>query len=127
MAKAYAGKDGLIKVADAAVGCIDKFSASVDIGTADASALGDEWDSYIATTKKWSGDASGNLNYTDVQQKALIDANGTEVSLVMDTGTQTLTGTAIVSNWKVDVDRSGKITVSFSFTGTGALTIAAKG
>ncbi len=126
-----AGKDGEVKLSSTKIGYIDNFSLSVEAGTAEVSSLGDQWKAFIGTAKGWSGSLSGTFDYADAQQKSMVDNlisgnASTSVSLSFKVSASlTLTGTAWLSNASIGASHGDKITISFNFQGTGALSAAA--
>ena len=126
-----AGKDGEVKVGSSKVGYIDNFSVNIDMGTEEISALGEDWKSYLATAKGWSGSFSGTFDYGDTNgQKALVDnlVSGTGASVTLNLKVSealTLTGTAFLTGIGVSGSHGGKIAGSFNFQGSGAIAAAA--
>lgn len=127
-----AGKDGEVKLSSSKIGYIDNFSLSIEAGTAEVSAFGDQWKGFIGTAKGWSGSFSGTFDYGDTNgQKAIIDnlisgSASTSVTLSFKVSASlTLTGTAWISNASVGASHGDKISISFNFQGTGALAPAA--
>lgn len=126
-----AGKDGEVKLGSTKIGYIDNFSLSIEAGTAETSALGDQWKQFIGTAKGWNGSLSGTFDYADAQQKSIVDnlisANAsTSVTLVFKVSASlSLTGTAWISNASIGASHSDKITISFNFQGTAGLSAVA--
>ncbi len=126
-----AGKDGEVKLSATKIGYIDNFSLSIEAGTAEVSQLGEQWKGFIGTAKGWSGSFSGTFDYADAQQKSIVDNlisgnASTSVTLAFKvSATLTLTGTAWISNGSVGASHGDKITISFNFQGTGAISAAA--
>lgn len=127
------GCDGQIKVGTNAMGYIDSYSLSMNTGTTEVSQLGSEWKEYFATTKDWSGSASGTFDYSESSyQKGFVDnfisSGNTNVTLVFKiSADKSLTGSAICTGVSVNASHGDKISVSFNFTGTGALSSATGG
>lgn len=92
------------------------------------------WKESAATLKSWSGSITVLFDGgADTGQAALIAGatSGTSVALVLTTSaagagtSEKFSGSAIITSMPITNEVSGIIEVSFSFTGTGALTQAA--
>lgn len=126
---AMAGNSGSVyiganKVAEIGTWKLDVDSDLIDVTSFDSGG----WKESIQGLKSWSGSLEGNWNMSDTNgQKALQDAllGGTTVSLELRVnGTNKYSGTAFIGKMSVEAPVDGKSTVSFDFTGSGALTYA---
>lgn len=121
-----AGKDGLIKVGTNTIGYIDNFSININNSTSEVNSLGKSWKEYIETGKDWSGSASGSLDYADLAQKEIVDKmladTSGEFTIEMKVNSAlTLTGSVIFNSLSPSGSWGDKISVSFNFVGSGAL------
>ena len=135
----YTGNNGQVKVTGSAVGDTEQVVAEVRDFSVEQTAevvsntvMGDAWVSNQATLKSFTASincffhwASGAANAGQAEFTV-----GSEVTLALyptgDTTTQQeITGTAIVTSVSQSQSFDGLVELSFSCTGTGALTIAA--
>ena len=126
---AIAGKDGSVKIGTTAVGYLDNFTLTINGGTAECSALGSANKAFIPTQVDWSGSASGSLDPSDAEQEALLTqfSGATDldvVALELSAGKK-FSGNALVTSISIGNAVGDKVTFSFNFQGTGALTLAA--
>lgn len=120
------GCDGKLTVGSNDVTYIDSFSLNMNIGNAETSQMGSEWKEFIATTKDWSGSASGTLDYADAAQKKFLDdflANGSAAAVgkFKVASDLTLQGNVNLTNIGINATHGDKVSISFNFQGTGAL------
>lgn len=121
-----AGKDGSVSVGSQKVAYLDNFSININCAIADISQFGNDWKENLETQKDWSASCSGTFDYSDPQQKALVDRliSGSEDELNMEfvvSKALTLTGKAVISNVSITAAVADKVAVSFSATGNGAI------
>lgn len=116
------GKDGSVAVDSTNVTLITSWSISIEADTLEYTNFGSGgWKENMGSLKSWSGSIEG---FADTAQAATI-AVGTEVDITLvegGSGSSTYTGAAIVTSKSVDASTAELVTVSFDFTGSGALT-----
>lgn len=87
------------------------------------------WEEVLPTIKNWKGSLDCNLKMADTTgQKALWDAYLADTLLTLKfplQGTQYMQGTAYVESMPIKVPAKGKVSVTFNFRGTAAITYAA--
>ncbi|MDA8212161.1 MAG: phage tail tube protein [Clostridia bacterium] len=127
---AIAGKSGSLyvgatpaKVAEISGWSLDLGGDNIDTTNFDSNG----WKEYLAGLKEWSGSAEGNFKFTDTTgQKAIYDAwaAGTSLSAEFRLGTTSpkFSGAIFVSSVGIEDPVDDKITVTFDFQGSGALT-----
>lgn len=127
---AIAGKSGSLyvgatpaKVAEISGWSLDLGGDNIDTTNLDSSG----WKEFLAGLKEWSGSAEGNFKFTDTTgQKAIFDAwtNGTSLTAEFRLGATSpkFSGTIYVNGISIEDPVDDKITVSFDFQGSGALT-----
>lgn len=120
------GCDGKITVGTNDVAYIDSFSLSMNVGSAEVSSLGNEWKAFVATSKDWSGSASGTLDYTDAAQKKFMDdfiatGSASATAKFKVASDLTLSGSINMTSLSINASHGDKVSVSFNFQGTGAL------
>lgn len=123
------GCDGELKVDSTKVTYIDSFSISLNTGTTEVSQLGSEWKEFMATTKDWSGSASGTLDTADATQEAFLDdflASGqaSVEGIFKVAADYSLKGNMLATGLSIQASHGDKISISFNFQGTGALSKA---
>jgi hypothetical protein len=124
----HTGSEGTVKVGANIIAEIRSFSIATTADTAEDSTMGDSWRSYKTTLKGWSGTLDCFWDETDTTgQGALVD--GAEVTLNVypegaTTGDKYYTGLAIITGTTINSSFDGLVEASFSFQGTGALTLS---
>lgn len=132
---AITGHSGSCTVGASAVTEAKAWSLDVSQGTADITNFSSNgWAESAATIKSWSGSITVIFDGgADTGQAALITGvtSGASVALELVTGSigsgssEKFSGDAIITSMPITNEVNGIIEVSFSFTGTGALTQAA--
>lgn len=122
----HTGVDGIIKVGSNAVAELRDWSYTETASTIPDTNMNDTWETHLAGTKSWSGQANAMWDETDTTGQGALTV-GASVSLTFypegaTTGDTTAAGTATVTSVGVAVPSNGVVTRSFSFTGNGALT-----
>lgn len=123
---AIAGKGGSLwaggsptKVAEAGSWDFEVAGQAIDTTALDAT-----WATKIAGMPSWSGSATANLVMSDTAQAALFanitGCTTTPVEFRLS-DSHKFAGTAVVTSFKVDASVNDKVSVSFTFEGTGAL------
>lgn len=122
----YLGKDGVVKIGANEVAEVVDFTVSESADTHDDTSKGDDWRSFKAGHKTWTGELTCRYDPTDANgQEAL--TIGATVALVLQpiggtTGNPELTGNAIVTAVSEETPLEGLAGRTFSFQGSGALT-----
>lgn len=119
-----AGNAGSFKISTNTVAEIDTWTLDVSTGLEETQSFGDTWKERTATIKEWSGTASGRFDDTDTNGHVALNSaflGGTTVSarFYIDS-TNYYSGTAFVQA-AINTSENGLVTVSYTFTGTGAL------
>ena len=114
------------------------FDLSVDVDTEDSSTKDSTggWKEFEANLKGWSGSgqavyvndatdtaalqADGIFDMLGTTVKAVFDLTKGEKNRVLDDGGYE--GNVIITSWKVSAANGSRVTIDFSFQGTGALT-----
>ncbi|WP_353189120.1 phage tail tube protein [Pseudomonas sp.] len=120
------GSAASFKIAANTVAEMDQWSLDVQTGLEETQAFGDTWKERTATIKEWSGSASGRFDDTDTNGHVALSSafvGGTSVAarFYVD-GTNYYSGTAFVQA-SLSASENGLVTVNYTFTGTGALTL----
>jgi predicted secreted protein len=119
-----AGNAGSFKLAANTVAEIDTWTLDVSTGLEETQSFGDTWKERTATIKEWSGTAAGRYDKTDTNghvalNTALLGGTTASARFYID-GTNYYSGTAFVQA-AINTTENGLVTVSYTFTGTGAL------
>lgn len=121
------GSEGLVHVGTDAVGELRSWQFTENANMIETTVLSDTAQTFSAGTTNWSGSAECFLDELDTAQTALTIGASATLKFYFEgatTGDKYYTGTALVES----VDRSAAqddiVSVSFSFRGTGALTLA---
>ena len=121
------GSEGLVHIGTDAVGELKSWSVTENATMIDTTVLSDTAQTFSAGSTSWSGSCEAFLDETDTAQTALTSGASVTLKFYFEGVASTdkyYTGTALVES----IDRSGAtddiVNVSFSFRGTGALTLA---
>ena len=121
------GSEGLVHVGTDAVGELRSWQFTENANMIETTVLSDTAQTFSAGTTNWSGSAECFLDETDTAQTALTIGASATLKFYFEgnsSGDKYYTGTGLVES----VDRSAAtddiVSVSFSFRGTGALTLA---
>ena len=121
------GSEGLVHVGTDAVGELRSWQITENATMIDTSVLSDTAQTFSVGSTNWSGSAECFLDETDTAQTALTIGASATLKFYFEgasSGDKYYTGTGLVES----VDRSAAtddiVSVSFSFRGTGALTLA---
>jgi len=120
-----AGNAGSFKLSTNTVLEIDTWTLDISTGLEETQSFGDTWKERTATIKEYSGTAAGRYDDTDTTGHVALNTavlGGTTVAarFYID-GTNYYSGNVFVQA-SLNVTENGLVTVSYSFTGTGALT-----
>jgi len=119
-----AGNAGSFRLTTNTVAELDNWTLDVSTGLEETQAFGDTWKENTATIREWSGTASGRFDNTDTNGHVALQTaflGGTTVSgRFYINGTNYFSGTAFVQA-SISAPENGVITVSYTFTGSGAL------
>jgi len=123
---ALAGKAGKVILTAATIVNVNSWSVDISIDLADITSLGDSWKEQLPTLKEWSGTIECHFDPADTTgQNALRTAAlaGTQVALQFYVdGTYYYSGNAYIASQGVETPVDDKVSISFEFTGDGALT-----
>jgi predicted secreted protein len=126
----FRGQDGSMKFATNAVAKLKSWALNSSVDILEDTGMGDPWKTNQPGVAEWSGQGEAFLDYGDTAQKAIIDKimaatppTGTSAMefQVSATGPKKFTGNAIVTSIQITSQIGNIVTVSFSFTGSGAL------
>lgn len=124
---AITGQAGNVKIGTTAVAEIDNWKLNISAEMLESTDFdSDGWKEFIAGLKEWSGSFSGNWDMTDTAGQLAMQGGliaGTLITLRLDVdGTHYYSGSAFIKSGGIETPVGGKVTVSFDFQGTGALT-----
>jgi hypothetical protein len=123
----HTGKDGLVKIGSDTLGELRTWSYSVSGEVIEDTTMGDTARTYQAGLTTWSGTAESYWDEADTAQTAL--TAGASITLAFypegaDSGDTYYSGSAIVTEVSSTAAMDGMVEISFSFTGSGALSSA---
>lgn len=124
----YSGNDGVVKVGatPSSVTKITEFQIQAAADTSRTDGMGDDWHEHVVTKKNWSGSMTCKRNDSDTNgQGAILVGASLAAEFYPDgdaTGRAKLSGTVIVAGVDEGATQDDANEISFSFTGTGALT-----
>lgn len=125
------GREGVVKTGANTVAEVTDFSFETTMDTIEDTALTDTAKTFLAGRYEWSGEATCHWDETDTNgQNSLMTAltGGTTITLGLypegaSSGDKYYSGTAYVTKVGISVPKDGTIQQTFSFKGTGALTV----
>jgi len=119
-----AGNAGSFRLSANTVAEMDTWTLDVSTGLEETQSFGDTWKERTATIREWSGTAAGRYDNTDTNGHVALNTaflGGTTVSArFYINGTNYYSGTAFVQA-SVSAAENGLVTVSYTITGSGAL------
>jgi hypothetical protein len=128
------GKNASVKLGTDLVGRLNSMSITVNNGTVDIVAFGDDWKKMTGTVKSWTGSFSGSFDLSDTQQNELhtlaLSGNGetSDIRFYEDTTNywtpDTVTDSesvGIISSYSWNADQSGVVTFSMTVDGSGPI------
>lgn len=115
------GKDGTVSLTQGGVtinvACVSSFSVSVEADTLETTCMGnDGFKTFVGSLQSWSGSVDANLDSADAEI-----VSGSEIGVVLSDGTNTWTGSAIVTSKSFEVGVADLVTISLDLQGTGQL------
>ncbi len=124
------GKLGHISYGGGNVAALDAWSLDTNVNMLDVTTFSTgtlQWRDWIPGLSDFSGSISGNFDVAstgldDLRTSTLTPATGTLLLGMDSVGGESLTGTVYFQTMTHSVDIDGKVEVSLSFQGTGALT-----
>lgn len=102
---------------------VENVDASIEV--LDDTVQGDQWATCVGGLAKWNGTGEAWLDYGDLRQKALIDLAGTAAAvdavLFGISSKKQWYASAMLSGFSISDSKDAIVTVSFNFSGNGAL------
>ncbi len=119
----YQGYNGVVKVnTSTTVGEVTNFSLTISTDVKETSKLGSAWATNVPTLSRWSGSLNANFDPDDAGQVLL--SSGDVVTLELNAGNgRKYSGSAVIGDNGVTNDVGGIVAATFSFTGSGELTL----
>jgi len=122
------GNGGTVKVGTDAIAEIRSFSVDETMDTIEDTAMGDTYRTFKTSLKSWSGSVDVFFDDTDTAGQGAL-AVGTEATVTFfvegdDSGSHTLSGTALVTGRTINTSFDGMVEASLTLQGTGTLTEA---
>lgn len=122
----YHGKDGVVKVAGAAVAGVKTFSVTTTAKVADNSAMGQDWETHIEgkTVKSWTATVECNYDQGDAAQVALIEGASIALQLFPEgapSGAHYLSGTATITSVGISQSKDSTVPRTFQAQGNGPI------
>jgi len=120
------GNAAAFKIGSNTVAEMDGWTIDAQTNLEETQSFGDTWKERTATIKEWSGSATGRLDNTDTNGHVALGTafiGGTTVAArFYITGSVYYSGTCFV-NASITAAENGLVTVNYTFTGTGALSL----
>jgi hypothetical protein len=122
----FLGNEGVVKIGSSQVLEVKSFSFNQSAATTEATAMGDSWTTHIVTQKSWQGTMTCHWDGTDkAGQGAMGVGNTVNLTLYPQglTGEIECTGAVIITGVETQQSQEGLVEATFTFQGTGALTL----
>lgn len=124
----HAGSEGTVKVGANAIAEIRSYTVTETADTIEDTSMGDSSRTYLPSLKTFSGSIECFWDETDTNGQVAL-AVGSSVTLNFypegsSTGDKYYSGTAIVTGLTVTASFDGMVEASFTFQGTGALSLS---
>lgn len=124
----HAGSEGTVKVGANAIAEIRSYTVTETADTIEDTSMGDSSRTYLPSLKTFSGSIECFWDETDTSGQVAL-AVGSSVTLNFypegsSTGDKYYSGTAIVTGLTVTASFDGMVEASFTFQGTGALSLS---
>jgi len=124
----FSGNDGVVEIGANTMAEVRSFTVNQTAETIDDTAMGDSWRTHLTGLKTWDGTVECMWDDTDTNgQEALTVGSSVSLTLCPEgdtTGDYTLAGTATVTGvTNTQSYDNTVVTRSFTFQGSGALTI----
>ena len=135
---AIRGNSGVLQLESTAVAEITSFTLDTTQDTAETSAMGSTSRTYISTMQSYSGSAdfileggSDTAQHDAIADLEVFTADGEPAAIVLypegdASGNIEITGNVIITGYSITGSFDGVVTGSFTFQGTGDLTMATK-
>lgn len=123
----HKGSEGVVKVGANNIGSLTSWSIETTAETLETTVMGNTARTYLPSLTSWSGSAEAYLDETDAAQTAMVEGAELVLSVYFEGETTSdtyYTGSVIVTGVSRSSSYDGLTTVSFSFQGTGALSIS---
>ncbi|SNX74845.1 hypothetical protein SAMN05878503_1276 [Cereibacter ovatus] len=121
------GKDGVVKIGTADFAHVQSWNLDVTADVAEAYSMGEEWKDAGVGVKGWSGSLECYFDPADTTQGGLDVGDVVALNLYPGgdaTGARYFSGNAVVSGVPLSGAKDGWVSVTFNFTGKGALASA---
>jgi len=127
----FHGKTARVEKNDVAMDFTEGWNINADVPFDDISAQGDDWEDQVAGIAKWTGQIKGYVVLGNTEQKAFVDnivtatpgTKLTDVKFLLDASTNAFTGDLHITKYAVDTSKSGKVSYTLDFKGSGALSV----
>lgn len=128
----YRGMDGSVTFAAGAVGEVTDWGITTAQEVLETTKMGDAWRGFVGGVAQWTGQASANLDYSNANQKAIVDkmVTATPAStttaiefITSSTGPKKFTGNVLVQQLSLTQALGAVAKIQFSFQGSGALVV----
>jgi len=123
----HTGSEGVVHIGTDAVGELRSYSFNETGEPIETTTLGDSAKTFVAGTTSWSGSCDVFWDENDTAQTALTTNASVTLKFYPEgatTGDKYFSGTALVTGIDRSAAQDGIVEASFSFTGTGALSLA---
>lgn len=123
---AFSGTAGSVTVGTVRIGGISEWSLDISAATVEDTEFGQTWDTYVPSTRTYTGSFSGNeqpasTGQTNVQD-ALLGGSAVALRLYENATKYWNIGTAYITGMSPSISAKGKAEISFNFQGSGPVT-----
>ena len=121
---AFHGKSGTVHYAAGAQANVTSWSVDVTADTAESTAMGDTWKTYLSGFNDWTATVEINEDSTGplVGTTAALTALGaTAAAFILNDGENTYTGNGICTGFSVNTDANDVVKLTYNVQGSGVL------
>lgn len=122
----HSGRNGKVKIGANFLPDVVSWDIAEKADTVKTTAMGEEWDSHLATQKNWSGSLTLRANHAAGSYQTARAGDTVALELYSEgdaTGQTFYTGSAILTDNGIDVPYDNEVARKYSFIGSGALTV----
>lgn len=127
----FVGRNGVVEISTNVVANVRSFEVTTEAGTLDNTVMGATWETHDIGFKRWTGSLTCLWDDTDTNgQEALTEGASVTIHFKpegSDAGDEDYTGTATVTQVTRRAAHDGLVEASFTFQGSGALTVTTDG
>lgn len=120
------GLGGSVVAAGTVVAGMNEWSLDIGMSPVEGTAFGENWKSFVASVREYSGSFQGNFDNADAAQgglqAAMLAGSAVALKLSVDGTHYYNVGTALLTKASPKLSHQGKVETGYDFQGSGPLT-----